>query len=208
MGIIERIIGEEPSLLNQWLNCDDTGTFGEYMTEYALTNDNISGYSKVLKNIYVPYRNKTSEIDLIMIHEKGIYVFESKNYSGWIFGKNNQTYWTQCLINKEKKKIYNPIYQNRTHINALVNYTKLNPNKFKSYIVFSKRCELKNIPNNTEEYTITKRNNLLDSLRSELSDKTISFTKEAVDKIYTFLFPLTQVTEEQKLRHIKEIKKS
>lgn len=29
-------------------------------------------------------KGKTTEIDLLMIHEKGIFVFESKNYSGWI----------------------------------------------------------------------------------------------------------------------------
>lgn len=40
----------------------------------------------MLRNIYVPYNGKTSEIDVLMIREKGIFVFESKNYSGWIFG--------------------------------------------------------------------------------------------------------------------------
>lgn len=39
----------------------------------------------------------TYEIDLIMISETGIYVFESKNYSGWIFGDEKQRYWTQIL---------------------------------------------------------------------------------------------------------------
>lgn len=38
-------------------------------------------------------------IDLLMIHEKGIFVFESKNYSGWIFGSADQLNWTQSLQN-------------------------------------------------------------------------------------------------------------
>lgn len=42
----------------------------------------------------------TIELDIVMIHETGIYVFESKNYSGWIFGSEKKqildtilTYW-------------------------------------------------------------------------------------------------------------------
>ena len=44
-----------------------------------------------------------------MIHEKGIFVFESKNYSGWIFGSADQLNWTQSLQNGEKHHFYNPI---------------------------------------------------------------------------------------------------
>ncbi len=58
----------------------------------------------MLRNIYVPYNGKTSEIDVLMIHEKGIFVFESKNYSGWIFGGFEDAKWTQSLPNKQKKQ--------------------------------------------------------------------------------------------------------
>lgn len=95
---VSGLIGEEPSLLQQWLNYDDKGSFGEYLIKYALAN--IPGYQKVLRNIYIPYNGKASEIDVIMIHEKGIFVFESKNYSGWIFGGLENAQWTQCLPNK------------------------------------------------------------------------------------------------------------
>ncbi len=84
MGFLKRLMGEEPSLLQQWLNYEDSGSFGEYLIQYALFN--ISGYGKVLNNLYIPYKGKASEIDVIMLHEKGIFVFESKNYSGWIYG--------------------------------------------------------------------------------------------------------------------------
>ena len=32
--------------------------------------------------------NKTTEIDAVMVYRSGIYVFEHKNYSGWIFGNS------------------------------------------------------------------------------------------------------------------------
>lgn len=53
--------------------------------------------------MYVPKDDgTTTEIDLIMLSPMGIYVFESKNYSGWIFGNEKSRYWTQTLENKKK----------------------------------------------------------------------------------------------------------
>lgn len=78
MGLFERLLGEEPSLFDQWGH-DDPGEFGEYLITYALENNNIGGYIKVLKNLYIPIGyGKTTEIDVVMIHRKGIFVFESK----------------------------------------------------------------------------------------------------------------------------------
>ena len=54
--------------------------------------------AKFLFNIYIPKKgNETTEIDVLMISSKGLFVFESKNYSGWIFGGDNQKYWYQTL---------------------------------------------------------------------------------------------------------------
>lgn len=41
------------------------------------------------------------EIDMIMLCQKGIYVIENKNYSGWIFGDEKSKNW--CEILKGKK---------------------------------------------------------------------------------------------------------
>ena len=63
----------------------DKGKYGEYLTYNELKK--IDGYKKFLFNCFIPKDdNKTTEIDLIMIHNTGLYIFESKNYSGWIFG--------------------------------------------------------------------------------------------------------------------------
>ena len=59
---------------------------------------------------------ETTEIDVLMLHRTGIYVLESKNYSGWIFGNEKDASWTQTLPNKDKNHFYNPVRQNKTHI--------------------------------------------------------------------------------------------
>ena len=84
----------------------------------------VDGYKATLPNCYLPKGNgETAEVDLIFLHESGIYVFESKNYSGWIFGSENQKYWTQSFSDRrggtKKYKFYNPLWQNDTHIRAL-----------------------------------------------------------------------------------------
>ena len=58
------------------------GYYGEFLVFTELYK-NIKGNCKILMNLEVPTDNgKTTEIDLIMIHENGIYVFEIKHYKG------------------------------------------------------------------------------------------------------------------------------
>lgn len=210
MSIIKWIMGEEPSLFEKAKflikNDQDKGAYGEWLTEYLFGNNNIKGYSKSLHNIYIPYRGKTSEIDVLLVHEKGIFVIESKNYSGWIFGNAEQANWTQCLPNKDKNKFYNPIKQNRTHINALSRFLEIDKNKMTSFIVFSERCELKKVPDDTEEFIILRRQFLLKRVRQELEKQEKIFSKEEIDEIILKLIPLTNVSDEIKQKHIEEIK--
>ena len=91
----------------------------------------------VLRNIYVPKNNgETSEIDVVFITQKGIFVIESKNYSGWIFGDEKSAYWTAMLPDKSKNRFYNPIKQNSTHIKWLGQYLQNSVPLF-SVIAFS-----------------------------------------------------------------------
>lgn len=63
---------------------------------------------------------KTSQIDHIYICKKGVFVIETKNYAGRIYGSENQKQWTQVLAyGNSKNKLYNPIMQNHTHIRRL-----------------------------------------------------------------------------------------
>ena len=102
-----------------------------YRTKYnngesGLTNRLIANYeksgAKILNNVYIPYgNNKTTEIDAVMVYRSGIYVFEYKNYSGWIFGNSKNRYWTETFYSKrfhevEKHQFYNPVMQNASHI--------------------------------------------------------------------------------------------
>ena len=134
-----------------WNVEDDKGAYGEYLIWKELrwvggSSDNCK-LVKFLFNAYIPKGDgTTTELDVIMLCPQGVFVFESKNYSGWIFGKENQRVWYQTLPQGRgksvKEKFYNPIHQNLSHIKHLSNYLKLDIPMF-SVVVFSERCELK-----------------------------------------------------------------
>ena len=163
MGLWEIIKGEQPGIIKSILNYENLGQFGEFSTEYALTNDNLDGELVVLKNIYVPYRDKTSEIDLLMIHEKGIFVFESKKLQRLDLWQCQSAKLDAVSANGEKHQFYNPIRQNQTHIKALSEYLNIPVSSFTSYIVFSERCSLKRVPADTDQVIIVRRPDMLKS---------------------------------------------
>ena len=127
-------------------DADWLGQRGEKLTARELNLVRLFGRNgKVLRNVYIPKEDgETTEIDLLFITAKGIFVLESKNYSGWIFGSESQHKWTVSFPNGAKERFYNPIKQNRTHCKWLRRYlgddTPLFP-----IVVFSERCELKKI---------------------------------------------------------------
>lgn len=205
MGLWEIIKGEQPGILKTLLNYENPGQIGEFATEYALTHDNLNGQLVVLKNIYIPMQGKTTEIDLIMIHEKGIFVFESKNYSGWIFGSSNQLNWTQSLQNGAKNQFYNPIRQNRTHIKALAEFLGKPVSEFTSYIVFSERCTLKKVPEDTKDVIIVRRPDMLKKLRPTLKITPEKYSFEDIQDMATKLLPLTNKDDTEKQQHIENI---
>lgn len=97
---------------------EELGKLGEENVYKALNGID----AKFLFNLYVPYNNSTSEIDLVVICPHNIYVIESKNYRGFIYGKEEDEYWVQKVGNRNKTNcntFYNPIKQNDVHIKAL-----------------------------------------------------------------------------------------
>ncbi|ARF13594.1 hypothetical protein SporoS204_05115 [Sporosarcina ureae] len=83
-----------------------------------------------------------TQIDHVVVSKYGLHVIETKHYKGWIFGSENQKYWTQ-VIYKNKQKFYNPIRQNYGHIEALKSRLNLPNLPARSIIAFSNEVELK-----------------------------------------------------------------
>lgn len=102
----------------------------------------------IFHDLFVEKKNGGfSQIDIVVPTREGIIVFEVKDLSGWIFGNGNHSHWTQVLAyGKQKYRFYNPIKQNKSHIDVLRKQLKEFENiPFFSIIVFYGDCELKEI---------------------------------------------------------------
>ena len=185
------------------------GRHGEKLTEKELKKVSFFGRKgRTLRNVYIPKENgETSEIDVMFICQKGIFVFESKNYSGWIFGNERDQYWTTSLSNRQKNRFYNPIKQNRTHLKWLGNYLSsfgVEVPLF-SIIVFSERCELKKITTFSEDVYVIKRDRTYKTVKKIWNSSEDKLSQEQVEMIFEKLSPLTNVDEAVKEAHVRDI---
>lgn len=124
----------------------DTGLYGEYLCVAAIEERVSNPF--ILTNLYLPHpkhRDRTTEIDVVFINQSGVHVIESKNYSGWIFGHEQERHWTQSMPNRKKFRFFNPIKQNELHMKAMEQTLAVERSLLHSWIVFSDRSTLKRI---------------------------------------------------------------
>ncbi|WP_191490013.1 nuclease-related domain-containing protein [Pseudomonas sp. FEN] len=71
-----------------------------------------------LHNVTLNTPDGTTQIDHVFLSPYGIFVLETKNMRGWIFGSEQQPQWTQKLY-RRLFKFQNPLRQNYKHLKAL-----------------------------------------------------------------------------------------
>ena len=72
-----------------------------------------------IHDLYIPKSDgTTSQIDHVVVTDKGLFVIETKNYEGWIFGSEKAPYWTQTIY-MNKQIFQNILHQNYGHIESL-----------------------------------------------------------------------------------------
>ena len=161
---------------------------------------------KFLSNVYVPKKNgETSEIDLIAVTSKGLLVIESKNYSGWIFGNEQNMYWTVTYQDGQKHKLYNPVRQNHNHILALLAYLGKNVPVY-SMIVFSNKSKLKNVSVQKEGLWVIQEYEVYPVMRYIKENIADCLTAQQIEEIYQKLLPLTNVDDTVRQTHKEDIK--
>jgi len=89
-----------------------------------------------LHNVTLPTPDGTTQIDHVFLSRYGIFVVETKNMSGWIFGSEHQAHWTQKLY-KRTFKFQNPLRQNYKHLKALEATLGVSPEHLHSVITFA-----------------------------------------------------------------------
>lgn len=177
------------------------GSLGEYYVARILKRLNKKDYI-VYNNIYLKKNGRTSQIDHLVISIYGIYVIETKNYKGWIFGNEKSKYWTQTLY-KKKYKIFNPVIQNWTHVNFLKSISRdLRNVYFFPIVVFAGTAKLKKISSSTP--VIYKRK-LFKTIKR---NKEVIITHDQLAKINGILFQHMQTGTGVKKEHQKNVRQT
>lgn len=89
----------------------------------------------LIKNVTLPTNGGSTQIDHIIVSEFGVFVLETKNMKGWIFGSAHQKTWTQKIY-KHTSKFQNPLHQNYKHVKTLQALLGLTDEQIHSLIIF------------------------------------------------------------------------
>ncbi len=155
----------------------------------------------VFNNVTFPmFGGGTTQVDHIIVSVYGIFVVETKNWNGWIFGEENEPTWTKTFPNK-KYIIQNPLRQNYGHIKTISEILKIPENKFHPIIMFIGDCELKTkMPENVFTKGYTKY--IKSKTEKILTEKEVS---NIVDGIKAYRLPASFKTKRKHIRYIKSI---
>ena len=176
------------------------GIIGETIIRIVIGRNTVNQKQQkyVINNLVLEITpGKTSQVDHVVINPNGVFVIETKNYSGRIYGNESQLNWTQVLnYGKVKNHFYSPIKQNQTHVYAIQEIIKQDV-PIDTLVVFVKgNIQYIQSPN---VYTVW---GLLQKLK-EPSVKTIS--REQMELIYDTLLKHNRRNTISNAEHINNI---
>ena len=111
------------------------GYFGELMIRLSAKFRLPREQYHPIHNVTIPTPDGTTQIDHIFVSRFGIFVVETKNMTGWIFGSEKQAQWTQKIY-RNSYKFQNPLRQNYKHVKALEAALSVPAESMHSVVVF------------------------------------------------------------------------
>ena len=175
------------------------GAIGEQIVARAL-GETIVGEKYVINNlIFADRRGGSCQIDHICINRHGIWVIETKNYSGQIYGNENWREWTQVLsYGAVKNKHYNPVKQNATHIYSLSQQIR-ERDVFQNLVVFLSGADISNV----QSSSICRVDEIPQRINA---DTGIVLSPVQMDRYYKRLMALKEsntISEEEHIQNVK-----
>jgi len=174
------------------------GWVGEQKTKLAQTLFLGEEYH-VFNNIIIQLESRSTQIDHIIVSKYGIFVVETKNKDGWIYGSTNDKQWTQAFYQK-KYRFQNPLHQNYAHTRGLAELLRIDHSKMHSLVVLWGKCQFKtSMPENV------LNNKYTGYIKSK---KQVLLTNDEVDRICTEIQNVKINTPFLSgLHHVKALKK-
>lgn len=150
------------------------GWFGEKKTTVKMWFSLDSNIYNRVHDLILQSSNGTTQIDHILVSEYGIFIVETKNLKGWVFGSEKNDKWTQTLAGK-KYPFQNPLRQTFRHKKVLAEFLNISDSIIYDVVFFVGDCKLK---------TEMPSNVLASGLGAYIKKfKKVILSKKEVDKI-------------------------
>lgn len=174
------------------------GKAGEKLVKRILSKLDPKSYY-VLHNVtvYTEYGD-TTQIDHIVITETGVFVIETKNYEGWIYGNEKSARWTQGIFRK-KSSFQNPFRQNYKHIKA-IEWVMEQQLPCISIAAFHPKCSLKRVNVHSKEKHVLYYNDLKKCIESYTD---LELTNDEVNDIYQTMLRANITDKGIEKKHVK-----
>jgi len=118
------------------------GKLGEFKVNVGISRHLDRNVYRLIKNVTLSVGGGTTQIDHLVVSPYGIFVIETKNITGWIFGRPSQPEWTQVFY-RFKKRFQNPLVQNNRHVELIRDLLGLDHDQVHNVVVFVGACTFK-----------------------------------------------------------------
>lgn len=127
------------------------GLVGEVLVKVTSRLRLPSSAYRAIHDVTMPTQDGTTQIDHIFVSRFGVFVVETKNMKGWIFGTERDPQWTQSIFGNSYK-FQNPLRQNYKHVKTLEAVLPIPAAAIHSIVAFSGQCTLKSpVPANVTQ---------------------------------------------------------
>jgi hypothetical protein len=152
----------------------------------------------VFNDVYIEVQGRSIQIDHIIVSRYGIFVIETKNYTGWIYGNDKSEYWIKNMYGN-KYQFRNPLKQNYSHVKSLQCLLNIPESKFIPIVVFLNGATLKCDTMGIVIYSHQLRNTIL-------SYSTLVFSDIEVTRVTELLSSACIVEKNRRSNHVDRIK--
>lgn len=178
MSILKGWIGEKKTAFKMWL---------------FLNNRTY----KRFHNIIIPGPNGTTQIDHLIVSPFGIFIVETKNKKGWIFGSAHRAKWTQSIYGNSYL-FQNPLRQTYRQTKVMAGFLDIKETAIHSVIYFAGDCKFKTeLPANVIRSRLTR---YIKTFKEQI------LTYEKVDQIVRTLEHHESESELTKRDHIRSLR--
>lgn len=199
------------------------GIVGEWRVNHILKKLAIEYGGIELNDFMFEDNISSSQIDNMLLTQKALYVIEVKNYTGHIFGSEEQLNWTVTVkhVNKKKNrsgkvykkthiskhKFYNPLKQNKTHINKIKNLTTIhNSIPVFNIVVFGKNAYIRDVTHSDKVFVL-HQDELIKTIRNLDNDINNVMNNESQIEIVDTLHEINIGDKKRRKQHVKDLKK-